>query len=165
MLIAYFELLRTHGSGLYEVLERSWKCSCSAPHNANLRLEAPKTVQQSLTFHVAFSFPMHSSDDEAPKEVWKETMITLVEEVQGFQNPANRVESMTTLISSQLSMTESKSEFRQLQSNTDDPEPPMAKSQSKTRKLLRFLSQKDQLLAMEAPLGIPYYYFLGLALT
>jgi hypothetical protein len=92
-------------------------------------------------------------------------MITLVEEVQGFQNSANRVESMTTLIGSQLSMTESKSEFRQLQSSTDDPEPPMAKSQSKTRKLLRFLSQKDQPLAMEAPLGIPYYYFLGLALT
>lgn len=73
--VAYFDLVRKQAWSLYEILADSWKCSCGAPHSANVRLCHLRADQPSPLFKVSFSYT--ASDGEDRPESWRETYIRI----------------------------------------------------------------------------------------
>lgn len=73
--VAYFDLVRKQASSLYEILANSWKCSCDAPHSANLRLGHLREDRSSPLFKVSFSY--YAGDGQDRPEYWRETNIRI----------------------------------------------------------------------------------------
>jgi hypothetical protein len=85
------ETIRQNACGVHEVLQSGvWGCTCSIPHNANLRLEA-RVVGEHLTssqtqlslptrFRFVFSFDVKPQTEPLPPWNWHETDIEPLDE-------------------------------------------------------------------------------------
>jgi hypothetical protein len=80
------ELIRRNACCVHDVLEYGpWGCTCSGPHNANLRLEARGVGDQlssahaqlslPLRFRFVFSFDIKAQTEPLPPWNWRETDI------------------------------------------------------------------------------------------
>lgn len=80
--VKYLDLVRNQACGLHSILGNSWKCNCSAPHTAYLRLQHPPEASPSPpTFSVTFpSRQMSTAISEADEQelaFWNHTSISI----------------------------------------------------------------------------------------
>lgn len=140
-LMVYFEQVRTHAAGLFDILQRSWNCSCSLPHMVNIRLDPLKAAKKDPVFQVKISYPEEHGDSGPVKEIWKEAAINLVEENHGQQTEMASTSRSGSQIFARPGLLPSRPTSSTIlpTGNID----PRVEQQKKTAKVLRFLTPKS----------------------